>query len=58
MIEQNDWHLAYEHLAGEVLKTSVYDDFIIGKMGNVADRKILDYGCGPGVIAGAFSRVK
>jgi predicted TPR repeat methyltransferase len=54
IIEQNDWHEVYEALENESLKPSVYDDFIINLMGNVNGKKVLDYGCGPGVIGQAL----
>jgi len=51
IIEQNDWHEVYKDLKEEKLKPSTYDDYVISLMGDVKDKRILDYGCGPGVIA-------
>jgi 16S RNA G1207 methylase RsmC len=50
VIGPDDWHEVYKELEGEILKPSVYDDFIIGQMGDVNNMRILDYGCGPGII--------
>jgi len=50
VIRQHEWHEVYEELTAEELKLSVYDDFIISLMGDVKDKKVLDYGSGPGVI--------
>jgi len=54
VIRHNEWHEVYEELSAEELKLSVYDDFIIKIMGDVKDKKILDFGCGPGVIGDAL----
>ncbi|GHU78440.1 methyltransferase UbiE [Bacteroidia bacterium] len=56
VIEKDDWHEVYEALEGEVIKTSVYDDFIINLMGDVSGKKVLDYGCGPGIIGKALEK--
>jgi 2-polyprenyl-3-methyl-5-hydroxy-6-metoxy-1,4-benzoquinol methylase len=57
VIRQNEWHEVYEELTAEELKLSVYDDFIIRIMGNVKDKKVLDYGCGPGVIDNVLEKL-
>jgi ribosomal protein L11 methylase PrmA len=54
IVEKNEWDLVYKDLENEKIKTSTYDDCIIKLMGNVEKKRILDYGCGPGVIAKAL----
>lgn len=54
IIEKLNWDKVYKDLENEVLKTSTYDDFIIKLMGDLKDKKILDYGSGPGVMAKAL----
>jgi 2-polyprenyl-3-methyl-5-hydroxy-6-metoxy-1,4-benzoquinol methylase len=57
IIRQHDWHEVYEELESEEIKLSVYDNFIINLMGDVSDKLVLDYGCGPGVIGHALENL-
>ncbi|MCL1902119.1 MAG: class I SAM-dependent methyltransferase [Alphaproteobacteria bacterium] len=57
IIRDNNWHEVYNELKAEELKLSVYDDFLMSLIGNVEYKKVLDYGCGPGVIANALKRL-
>ncbi|MFW9872462.1 MAG: class I SAM-dependent methyltransferase [Candidatus Thorarchaeota archaeon] len=54
VVEQYEWDKVYKDLENEVVKTSTYDNYIIQLMGDVKNKKILDYGCGPGIIAKAL----
>lgn len=53
-IGQYDWHKVYEALEDETIKTTIYDDLILSQMDIVKDKRILDYGCGPGIISHAL----
>ncbi|MDR0231397.1 MAG: class I SAM-dependent methyltransferase [Dysgonamonadaceae bacterium] len=54
VVEKNEWDRVYKDLENEVIKTSTYDDCIIQLIGDVKNKRILDYGGGPGVIAKAL----
>jgi len=54
IVEKNEWDLVYKDLENEKIKTSIYDDCIIKLMGEAGNKRILDYGGGPGVIAKAL----
>ena len=54
IVEKNEWDLVYKDLVNEKIKTSIYDDCIIKLMGEAGNKRILDYGGGPGVIAKAL----
>tara|TARA_Y100000310_G_C20675937_1_gene813032 strand:- start:1391 stop:2095 length:705 start_codon:yes stop_codon:yes gene_type:complete len=56
--EQNEWSGVAEELAAENLKLASYDESLLGILGSVAGRDILDYGCGPGVLASTLLRGK
>ena len=54
---QNQWHLALKSLEGEDLKLASYDKTLLEELGDVKDKKILDYGSGPGVLALALKKL-
>lgn len=55
--QQDQWNLVSNDLSNENLKLAAYDHVLVSLMGNVAGKKILDYGSGPGVLASALQRL-
>ncbi len=51
---QNEWSRVSQELQRERLKLKSYDETLLADIGNVRDMSILDYGCGPGVLASAL----
>ncbi|MBI2173007.1 MAG: class I SAM-dependent methyltransferase [Candidatus Aenigmarchaeota archaeon] len=49
--EETEWSRVAEELKAEKIKLAFYDNTVISLLGNVKNRKILDYGGGPGVLA-------
>jgi len=49
--EKNEWAQVVNHLEAEQLKVASYDVAIIDKLPQIGNSKILDYGCGPGILA-------
>lgn len=54
---QHDWQRVAAELESEKLKLASYDKTLLERLGNVQGKKILDYGCGPGVLASALQRL-
>ena len=52
--EQSEWARVARELEAENLKLASYDSTLLDLLGDVACKKILDYGCGPGVLASAL----
>lgn len=48
--KQDQWGEASEELSGEVIKLASYDTLLLEVLGDIKEKKILDYGCGPGVL--------
>jgi SAM-dependent methyltransferase/predicted DNA-binding transcriptional regulator len=48
----NEWIVG--DLESENLKRASYDDTLLSLIGDVRNKKILDYGSGPGILAGVF----
>ena len=55
--EQSEWNNVSTELAKEELKLTSYDSALINLVGNIQDKKILDFGCGPGILASVFSKL-
>lgn len=53
---QTEWSRVAEELQAENLKLASYDSTLLELLGDVSDKRILDYGCGPGVLATALQR--
>ncbi len=54
---QSQWHVVSKELEEEKLKLASYDGPLLDHIGNVSKKKILDYGCGPGVLALALTKL-
>ena len=54
--EQSEWARVAQELEAEDLKLASYDGTLLDLLGDVEGRRILDYGCGPGVLASALLR--
>ena len=55
--EETEWSRVAEELKAEKIKLAFYDNTVIQLLGNVKNRKILDYGGGPGVLAIALKKL-
>ncbi len=53
----SEWGAVAKELNAEKLKLASYDGPLLDQLGNVAGKKILDYGCGPGVLALALAKL-
>ncbi len=53
---ETEWSRVSEELKTEKLKLAFYDDTIIGLLGDIKNKKILDYGGGPGILALALKK--
>ena len=49
--EQKEWGVVAKELEAENLKLASYDNTLMSAIGDVKDKKVLDYGAGPGVLA-------
>ncbi len=56
--QQSKWAEVAAELEAEHLKLASYDTTLVELLGNVEEQSILDYGCGPGVLALALARAK
>ena len=55
--KETEWSRVAEELKAEKVKLAFYDDTVISLLGIVKDKKILDYGGGPGVLALALKKL-
>lgn len=55
--EQKEWDVVLKELDAENLKPAFYDHTVIAELGDVTDKKVLDYGAGPGVFAFALKKL-
>jgi len=49
--EQKEWGVVAKELEAENLKLASYDNTLMSAIGDITDKKVLDYGAGPGVLA-------
>lgn len=49
--EQKEWGVVAKELESENLKLASYDNTLMSAIGDIKDKKVLDYGAGPGVLA-------
>ncbi len=54
---QEEWGRVFGELEEEDLKLASYDNTLMPMLGSVANRLILDYGAGPGILALALQRI-
>lgn len=52
-----DWSAVSGELQAETLKLKSYDNTLLEKMGSAQGKHVLDYGSGPGVLAGVLTRL-
>lgn len=57
IIYQKDWHLVLKELEGEKIKLMSYDNTIISNLIDIKGTRILDYGAGPGILAGVVKKL-
>ncbi len=55
--QEDQWHLVVNQLEAENLKLASYDHTLLSELGNIAGKKVLDYGCGPGVLLVALKNL-
>lgn len=53
----DEWQKVAEELQAEQIKLASYDKTLIEKVGNFKGLKVLDYGCGPCMLASAMQRL-
>ena len=49
--DQKEWSVVAKELEAENLKLASYDNTLMSAIGDIKDKKVLDYGAGPGVLA-------
>ncbi len=49
--DQKEWSVVAKELEAENLKLASYDNTLMSAVGDIRDKKVLDYGAGPGVLA-------
>src|SRR3989338_4970840 len=49
--DQKEWSVVAKELEGENLKLASYDNTLMSAIGDIKDKKVLDYGAGPGILA-------
>lgn len=54
---QNQWHQVSGELEKENIKLMSYDHTLLEQVKNWQGKKVLDYGAGPGVLAGALQKL-
>ena len=54
---EDQWHIVASQLEAENLKLASYDHTLLSELGNVNGKKVLDYGCGPGVLTWALKNL-
>lgn len=57
VINLKDWDLVLKELEAEKIKLMSYDNTIIGNLGEIKGTRILDYGAGPGILAGVLKKL-
>ncbi len=55
--KQTDWNLVDKELEAENLKLMSYDQTLLAELGDVTGKQVLDYGCGPGILARALAEL-
>ncbi|MDO8486470.1 MAG: class I SAM-dependent methyltransferase [Candidatus Staskawiczbacteria bacterium] len=55
--EQEKWDIVSKELEDENLKLMSYDNTLMSLFGDVKDKKVLDYGAGPGVLASGVKKM-
>ena len=55
--KNSEWGKVAKDLESEELKLKSYDGPLLDHLGSVAGKMILDYGCGPGILALALQRL-
>lgn len=49
--DQKEWSVVAKELEAENLKLASYDNTLMSAIGDIKNKKVLDYGAGPGVLA-------
>jgi 2-polyprenyl-3-methyl-5-hydroxy-6-metoxy-1,4-benzoquinol methylase len=55
--EEVEWDKVLKELEEEKIKLAFYDNIVISLLGKIENKKILDYGGGPGVLASALQKL-
>lgn len=55
--KQDQWHFVANQLEAENLKLASYDHSLLRELGDLNGKKVLDYGCGPGVLLLALKKL-
>lgn len=57
IVNQKDWDLVLKELEREKIKLMSYDNTIISNLKGIKGTRILDYGAGPGILAGVLKKL-
>lgn len=55
---QDQWGLVPTELVSETIKLASYDNLLLELIGDATKKKVLDYGCGPGILLAALQAKK
>jgi ubiquinone/menaquinone biosynthesis C-methylase UbiE len=51
IVDQKEWSVVVKELEAENFKLASYDDTLMSAIGDITNKKVLDFGAGPGVLA-------
>lgn len=55
--DQKEWSVVAKELEAENFKLASYDNTLMSAIGDIKDKKVLDYGAGPGVLALGLQKI-
>lgn len=58
VLNEKEWGIVASELSAEKIKIQSYDKKFIQLLGNIKNKRILDYGAGPGILASVLLRLQ